>query len=176
MKLRNRFISSTAGNDRDAPTAPASKLPRNRKRKAEQGQEAPAGTAGPGVNDDMASQASVLPDHGSACASPLKPGGLTSDMASKLDDIVQYLLTLQGGYIFASPVDPVALKLWDYSDIIKQPMDLGTIRKKIKGNGYLSIEDFKSENLLNFESLTKVQKFWFSASASDDCRHSVMRA
>ena len=37
---------------------------------------------------------------------------------------------------FCDPVDPVALNLPDYFDIIKVPMDLGTVRKKLEAGGY----------------------------------------
>ena len=34
---------------------------------------------------------------------------------------------------FKLPVDPVALKLPDYFDVVKEPMDLGTVKKKVRG-------------------------------------------
>lgn len=37
---------------------------------------------------------------------------------------------------FLEPVDYVALKLMDYPTIIKRPMDLGTVRKKLEGGQY----------------------------------------
>ena len=33
---------------------------------------------------------------------------------------------------FRAPVDPIALGIPDYLDIIKKPMDLGTIEKKLR--------------------------------------------
>eukprot|EP01135_Chromosphaera_perkinsii_P012073 Nk52_evm11s2579 gene=Nk52_evmTU11s2579 len=48
---------------------------------------------------------------------------------------------------FQVPVDPVKLNLPDYFDIVKRPMDMGTIQKKMKGLQYQNaaecIADFK---------------------------------
>ncbi|XP_052223772.1 bromodomain-containing protein 2-like isoform X3 [Dreissena polymorpha] len=52
----------------------------------------------------------------------------------------------QFAWPFHQPVDPVKLHLPDYFDIIKQPMDLGTIRKRLETQYYHSatecIQDF----------------------------------
>ena len=49
---------------------------------------------------------------------------------------------------FHNPVDTIKLKLPDYHKIIKQPMDLGTIKKRLENCYYYSaaecIEDFKT--------------------------------
>lgn len=57
--------------------------------------------------------------------------------ASKVKEIcmplVDKLLKYSGAYsIFGVPVDPVLLGLSDYNDIIKRPMDLGTIKKRLE--------------------------------------------
>ena len=44
-------------------------------------------------------------------------------------------------WVFAEPVDTVALKLHDYFDVIKQPMDLGTIGMKLRGGSYMTVMD-----------------------------------
>lgn len=56
--------------------------------------------------------------------------------------------------IFGRPVDPVALELPDYFDIIKQPMDLGTIKKKLedKQYSYRDVESFVSDVHLVFNN------------------------
>ena len=38
-------------------------------------------------------------------------------------------------FVFASPVEPVKLGLPDYFDIVKRPMDLGTIKKRLLDGG-----------------------------------------
>ncbi len=40
-------------------------------------------------------------------------------------------------WIFHEPVDPKKLNIPDYNDIIKQPMDLGTVKTKLNSNQYL---------------------------------------
>lgn len=44
---------------------------------------------------------------------------------------------------FRYPVDYKGLGLFDYPILIKKPMDLSTIKKKIKRNKYKNIIDFK---------------------------------
>ena len=44
-------------------------------------------------------------------------------------------------WVFGEPVDTVALGLHDYYEVIKQPMDLGTIGKKLRGGSYMMVMD-----------------------------------
>ena len=53
---------------------------------------------------------------------------------------------------FMIPVDPVALNIPDYFDVIKQPMDLGTIRKKLDTGMYTRPEQFESDVRLVFSN------------------------
>lgn len=45
-------------------------------------------------------------------------------------------------WIFHEPVDPVKLNIPDYFEIVKNPMDLGTVKKKLNNNAYESAERF----------------------------------
>ncbi len=38
------------------------------------------------------------------------------------------LMSHEYGWVFSSPVDPIQLNIPDYFDVIKNPMDLGTIK------------------------------------------------
>jgi E1A/CREB-binding protein len=49
-------------------------------------------------------------------------------------------------------VDPVELGLNDYFEVIKKPMDLGTIKKKSEAGCYHDLDQFKDEVLLCFEN------------------------
>ncbi|KAK4804138.1 hypothetical protein SAY86_003955 [Trapa natans] len=48
--------------------------------------------------------------------------------------------------VFSEPVDPEELP--DYHDIIKHPMDFGTVRNKLEGSVYANLEQFEKDVLL----------------------------
>ncbi|CAL0326957.1 unnamed protein product [Lupinus luteus] len=48
--------------------------------------------------------------------------------------------------VFSEPVDPEELP--DYHDIIKNPMDFGTVRNKLEGGLYANLESFESDVFL----------------------------
>ncbi|GKU98166.1 hypothetical protein SLEP1_g11200 [Rubroshorea leprosula] len=48
--------------------------------------------------------------------------------------------------VFSEPVDPEELP--DYHDIIANPMDFGTVRKKLDGGAYMSLEEFEKDVFL----------------------------
>ncbi|XP_056133383.1 bromodomain testis-specific protein [Lampris incognitus] len=56
---------------------------------------------------------------------------------------------------FYTPVDTVALGLYDYYDIIKQPMDLSTIRKKMDQRKYMNAQEFAGDVRLMFNNCFK---------------------
>lgn len=56
------------------------------------------------------------------------------------------------GWIFHKRVDPERLNLPDYFDVIKRPMDLTTIRKKLEGNAYSDLEAFEADMVLMLEN------------------------
>jgi len=99
----------------------------------------PGGTARP-----QRRRKSSVADIGDAV--PL-PAGLESCKA-----VVTSVFNHRFGFPFLEPVDPVALNIPDYFDIIKHPMDFGTIRKKLVGGKYESIEDFKADAHLVFSN------------------------
>lgn len=53
---------------------------------------------------------------------------------------------------FYVPVDHVALNIPTYPDVIKHPMDLATIKKKLDGDEYSSCEDFEADVRLMFNN------------------------
>lgn len=59
--------------------------------------------------------------------------------------IVCCMLSRPESEIFREPVDWKGLGLTDYPDLIKKPMDLGTIKKKIEDNRYDTIEDITAD-------------------------------
>ncbi|PRP83211.1 melibiase [Planoprotostelium fungivorum] len=67
-------------------------------------------------------------------------------------DKLQLLLKHQYAIPFRQPVDPVALDIPDYPTIVRRPMDLGTISKRLNDGGYLSVPRFISDVRLVFSN------------------------
>ncbi|KAI5962049.1 BDF1 [Candida theae] len=53
---------------------------------------------------------------------------------------------------FLAPVDPVALNLPNYHEVIKEPMDLGTIQSKLTNNLYENADEFEKDIRLMFRN------------------------
>ena len=73
-------------------------------------------------------------------------------LKQKCSEVLKGLQTHQHGWVFNSPVDPVELGLPDYFEVIKKPMDLGTIHKKLDNGAYHSIEAFSKDVNLTFDN------------------------
>ncbi|CAM9226043.1 unnamed protein product [Chrysoparadoxa australica] len=66
--------------------------------------------------------------------------------------ILKHLMDHQYGWIFNQPVNPQELNLADYFDVIKRPMDLGTVKKRLDGLGFRKFQDFFDDTALAFEN------------------------
>lgn len=73
-------------------------------------------------------------------------------LKTKCLDVLKVLQSHQHGWVFNSPVDPIELGLPDYFEVIKRPMDLGTIRKKLENGCYHNLEDFEGHVHLTFDN------------------------
>ena len=73
-------------------------------------------------------------------------------LKSKCMEVLKGLQNHQHGWVFNNPVDPVELGLPDYFEVIKKPMDLGTVQRKIDNGLYHSIEDFQTDVNLTFDN------------------------
>jgi len=77
---------------------------------------------------------------------PAKKGRNTNQLQYLLKTIMRQVWKHSYAWPFHHPVDVVKLNLPDYYDIIKKPMDLGTIKKQLENQEYYSakecIEDF----------------------------------
>lgn len=66
------------------------------------------------------------------------------------------LLKEEYGFIFEEPVDPEKLNLPDYREVIKNPMDLGTVKKQLESaKHYFEIERFAADVKLTFDNALK---------------------
>jgi len=66
--------------------------------------------------------------------------------------VLKVLMNHDDGWVFNSPVDPVALGVPDYFERIKKPMDLGTINKRLESGLYSDIIDFDGDVRLTFDN------------------------
>ncbi|VFQ79205.1 unnamed protein product [Cuscuta campestris] len=70
----------------------------------------------------------------------------------KCSALLQKLMKHNFGWVFNTPVDVYALGLHDYHDIIKHPMDLGTIKTRLSQNWYKSPREFAEDVRLVFRN------------------------
>jgi len=89
---------------------------------------------------------------------PTKPRPETSTVLSEAaafkqcEAILKKLMTQKYSHIFNVPVDIVKLQIPDYFDIVKTPMDLGTVKKKLESGSYTSPSDFAADVRLTFNN------------------------
>uniref|UniRef100_A0A673I6Y7 Bromodomain-containing protein 3-like n=1 Tax=Sinocyclocheilus rhinocerous TaxID=307959 RepID=A0A673I6Y7_9TELE len=67
---------------------------------------------------------------------PSKPGRKTNQLQYMQNVVVKTLWKHQFAWPFYTPVDAIKLNLPDYNKIIKNPMDMGTIKKRLENNYY----------------------------------------
>lgn len=77
-------------------------------------------------------------------APPAKPAPIVKSSKEKITEILEKLKSHQHAYWFAQPIDPVALGIPTYFDIIKEPMDFSTVTDRLESEQY-------SENQDNFK-------------------------
>ena len=95
--------------------------------------EAPATASSP-------RQASGTPPVGAA--PPDGDDSVTQPRLQHMKKVISNLKKSNASQAFRLPVDYVALNILNYPDVVKEPMDLGTIDNKLKQNSYTSISDF----------------------------------
>lgn len=78
-----------------------------------------------------------LPGKRAFSTSPLTPG-----QKKLLEDKMKNTKKVKSALPFLIPVDYIALNIPNYPDVIKTPMDLGTMEKKLKEDQYSTLDDF----------------------------------
>jgi E1A/CREB-binding protein len=73
-------------------------------------------------------------------------------LKAKCGEVLKGLQSHNHGWVFNTPVDPVELGLPDYFEIIKKPMDLGTVSKKLDNGAYHFITEFAADVKLTFDN------------------------
>ena len=66
--------------------------------------------------------------------------------------LLNALWRMSQSWIFHEPVDPVKLNILDYFDVVKSPMDFGTIKKKLSNNFYGSTDELLKDFELVFSN------------------------
>lgn len=82
-----------------------------------------------------------------------KPLGMSpKDVTRACLPLVQDLIDDPFGWVFRDPVDPVALGLPDYFEVVKKPMHLELVKTKLDDNEYQDMESFQKDVSLVFEN------------------------
>ncbi|XP_013611061.1 PREDICTED: transcription factor GTE10-like isoform X1 [Brassica oleracea var. oleracea] len=75
-----------------------------------------------------------------------------ASLMKECQTLVDRLWSHKLGFPFRIPVDPVLLNIPDYFIVIKHPMDLGTIRSRLRNGEYSSPLDFAADVRLTFSN------------------------
>ncbi|CAK9098049.1 Histone acetyltransferase HAC1 [Durusdinium trenchii] len=75
-----------------------------------------------------------------------------ADLKTRLSPLLRRQLDQQFAYIFLKPVDPIAMEIPDYHDVIKHPMDFTTIKRRLEGGYYKTMNAFASDVLLVYDN------------------------
>ncbi|KAJ3113559.1 hypothetical protein HK100_001943 [Physocladia obscura] len=94
-------------------------------------------------------------DSGTVVKSVVKPEAMESEDYKKCKKIHRHLLENDKSFWFREPVDPIALGIPNYFDVIKEPMDLGTLKTKLSKNLILTTKDFRRQTALIFKNAMK---------------------
>lgn len=78
--------------------------------------------------------------------------GMSSKIFKSCSALLERLMKHKHGWVFNAPVDVQGLGLLDYYTIIKQPMDLGTIKSRLNKNWYKSPREFAEDVRLTFSN------------------------
>uniref|UniRef100_A0A1A7YP49 Bromodomain-containing protein 2 n=1 Tax=Iconisemion striatum TaxID=60296 RepID=A0A1A7YP49_9TELE len=95
---------------------------------------------------------------GGVAAAGGRKGGKLGEQMKHCDAILKEMLSKKHAayaWPFYKPVDAEALELHDYHDIIKHPMDLGSIKKKLDNRQYRDAQEFAADIRLMFSNCYK---------------------
>lgn len=74
------------------------------------------------------------------------------ELSLQLQPVIDKLIACEDSIPFRQPVDPIALNIHDYPTIIKHPMDISTIQKKLNDGEYETPLKFSEDAWLMFNN------------------------
>ena len=83
--------------------------------------------------------------NGAQTEEPSNAPPMTSVQQKALQRVIQNVKRIQASAAFRQPVDPVALNIPNYPNIIKSPMDLRTLEENLKAYKYLTVDAFVAD-------------------------------
>mmetsp|Transcript_12994 Transcript_12994/g.25473 ORF Transcript_12994/g.25473 Transcript_12994/m.25473 type:complete len:525 (-) Transcript_12994:117-1691(-) len=78
-----------------------------------------------------------------------------SGSMTKCRNLVQALLQHRHSWLFKEPVDPIKLGIPQYPNIIKKPMDVGTVKEKLIAGMYGDVDEFGADVRLVWNNAIK---------------------
>lgn len=76
----------------------------------------------------------------------------SSQVMKMCSQVLSKVMKQKAGYVFNEPVDVVGMGLHDYHQIVKRPMDLGTIKKNLGAKFYRTPDEFAADVRLTFNN------------------------
>ncbi|GMI91627.1 hypothetical protein HRI_002832000 [Hibiscus trionum] len=107
-------------------------------------------TSSSGNSKETSSAHKRRPEWASVGSPPEKRWKMDRCMTQQCSALLKALMKHPAGWVFNHPVDPKALGIPDYFSIIKNPMDLGTIKSKLAKNIYIGTDEFVADIRLTF--------------------------
>ncbi|CAK9172556.1 unnamed protein product [Ilex paraguariensis] len=106
---------------------------------------APPGRNGPRTKGSAARRL----ESGQQALVPSTPNAM---LMKQCETLLNRLMSHQHGWVFNTPVDVVKLNIPDYFNVIKHPMDLGTVKNKLFSGEYLNPLGFAADVRLTFSN------------------------
>lgn len=126
--------------DEDAPAAKRARTDELSNEAQAVSRQPPAQSAAPTTNGN-----GVRPQAPASAAPHFSSDPMTSSQRTVLLEKMKNTKKVKSAAFFLKPVDPIALNIPQYPDIIRKPMDLGTMERKLKTNEYKSVDHFVAD-------------------------------